>query len=228
MHRAINFVCNIQSTRAEWIAAGLAMPCNDPLVELSPFKVLKQLIWDIVAHVETAEVAFFLPASPHEDYHDEIFDEGAATSSKLSESYLEVRFIVEDLVDDVIDSVETSRVSEYALQFISKQSSAATSSHFWQTIDSFGSKLFSSFQHRSAYVILCATCKTAWNAIRTSANGEAIPRDLGVKLIALEAITEFCLCAGQGNALVRSAFWLMAVCALQERRCVSRRSWATN
>ena len=37
------------------------------------------------------------------------------------------------------------------------------------TIDGFASKLFSSFQHRSAYVILCATCKTAWNAIRTTA-----------------------------------------------------------
>lgn len=195
MHRAISFVCNVHSTRRDWINAGLGMPCNDPLAELSPYKVLKQLIWDIVAHVETVEVAYFLPVPA--DYEDGYADLTSAESAAIySETYIEIRFIVEDFIDDVIDSVETSRISEAALQFISKQSSIATSSYFWMTVDGFATRLFSSFQHRSAYVILCATCKTAWNSIRTTSSGEPVARDLGVKLIALEAITEFCLCAG--------------------------------
>ena len=57
---------------------------------MSPFKVLKQLIWDIVAHVETVEVAFFLPVTLTEFNDDGFMDIGS-----YSESYVEVRFIVE-------------------------------------------------------------------------------------------------------------------------------------
>jgi hypothetical protein len=57
---------------------------------LSPFKVLKQLIWDIVAHVETVDVAFFLPVTL-----TDLNDDGFMDIGSNSESYVEVRFIVE-------------------------------------------------------------------------------------------------------------------------------------
>jgi hypothetical protein len=166
------------------------MPCNDPLVDISPFKVVKQLIWDIVAHVEAIDIAYFLPAT------DGIDDGYSEVSNAVSSSFVEVRYIVEDFVDDLIDSVETSRICESALQIISKQSTVGTSLSFWQAINLFAAKLYSGFQHRSAFVILCAFCKNAWHGIRTNNKGEPVPRDLGTKLIALEAVTEFCLCAG--------------------------------
>ena len=56
MFRALHFLSIMYSTKSDWIINGLSMPCNNPSNEnISPFKVIKQLTWDIVAHVEYVE-----------------------------------------------------------------------------------------------------------------------------------------------------------------------------
>lgn len=189
MFKAISYVCSIQATKANWIHQGASMPCNDPSLEITPFRVLKQLVWDTVAQVETAEVAQFLPDS---DYFEASLD-----SENQSPLYYDIRIIVEDLIDDVTDSVEVSRICEAVMLTISKQSLTTNASAFWHSINSFSRKLFSDAQLRSAFVTLCALAKQAWHGIRKAKNGDYIPRDIGTKLVALEALMEFCFCAGE-------------------------------
>lgn len=189
MFKAISYVCNIQATKPNWIQSGQYMPCNDPNSEITPFRVLKQLVCDTAAQVENAEVAHFLPDS---EYFETSFD-----FDNCSQDYIDIRIIVEDLIDDVIDSVEVSRVCEGVMQTISKQSLTITNSAFWYSVNSFARRLFVDTQLRSSFVTLCALCKQAWLGIRKAKNGDPIPRDLGSKLVALEALTEFCSSAGE-------------------------------
>lgn len=191
MFRAISYLCCCYSTRSTWLIKGLPMPLSEPGMDISPFKVLKELVWDTVAQVETVEIAHFLPDPDPPQYT------ALADLTNKSESYLEVRLIVEDLIDDAIDSVDVSRICEAAYQTISKQSTSTSSSSFWQLINNYSKKLFADYPNRNAYVTLCAICKQAWYGIRTSPTGDPIPRDLGSKLLALESISEFCQCAGE-------------------------------
>eukprot|EP00981_Chlorochromonas_danica_P004234 scaffold857_cov152-Ochromonas_danica.AAC.17 len=190
MFRAISYLCNSYSTKSAWLINNMPMPLSEPGMDISPFRVLRELIWDTVAQVETVEIAHYLP-----EIETPITPLG--NIEQLSESQLEVRMIVEDLVDDAIDSVDVSRLCEAAYQTISKQSTSTSSSSFWQLINNYSRKLFSSYPNRSAYVTLCAICKQAWFGIRTTPNGDPFPRDLGSKLLALESISEFCQCAGE-------------------------------
>jgi hypothetical protein len=185
--KSVSYVCTIQATKSNWVTSGLAMPCNDPNQEITPFRVLKQLLWDTVAQVETVEIAQFLPDS---DYF-----EASIELDQVTQDYIEIRIIVEDLIDDVIDSVEVSRISEVVMQSLSKQSLTTTTSGFWHSMNSFSRKLFADTQLKSAFVTLCALCKQAWLSVRKAKNGDWIPRDLGSKLVALEALMEFCNCA---------------------------------
>lgn len=191
MYRTINFICSCYSTKTDWIAEGMAMPCNDPGMDITPFKVLKQLIWDTVAQVEQVEIAYFLPEV-------DFWDDTIVIPKNFSESYLEVRIIVEDMIDDVIDSVDTSRLCESVYQTISKQSFTASSITFWSQVNAFSRRLFLESVYRNAFVILCAICKQSWHQIRTTPkSAEPLPRDLGSKLVALEAIYEYCNSAGE-------------------------------
>jgi hypothetical protein len=189
MYKAISYISTIQATKSNWITNGWNMPCSDPLSDVTPFRVLKQLIWDTVAQVETTEIASLLPDS---DYFAASFD-----VEELSPNYFDIRILVEDLIDDIIDSVEVSRLCETIMLTISKQSLTVNSSTFWYSMNNFSRKLFVDPLLRSAFIALAVLSKQAWHGIRKAKNGDAIPRDLGSKLVALEALMEYCNCAGE-------------------------------
>lgn len=221
MFRAIMFLCNLQSAKPNWMADNLSMPCNDFGQEMTPYRIMKTLIWDIVSQVETVDVAPCLPeyenSTTSEDPYsakgwlteseralcDFISTNNTTTNSNNnnnnnnSVTYQDVRGIVMDFVDDIIDSVEISRHCEHVLLFISKQSVSISSNVFWQQSNQFGKKFFAESPLRSAYAILCAICKLAWNGIRLTKQNEYNARELGLKLIALESIQEFLSCAGE-------------------------------
>lgn len=88
------------------------------------------------------------------------------------------------------------RISELAQLAISKQSSSTSSSSFWQQISSLARRLFVEPPQRSAFVALCALTKLARQPVRTTDRGAA-PRDLGSKLLALDALLEFCRNPGE-------------------------------
>jgi hypothetical protein len=190
MYKAISYISTIQATKSNWITNGWNMPCSDPLSDVTPFRVLKQLIWDTVAQVETTEIASLLPDS---DYFAASFD----AEEMLSPNYFDIRILVEDLIDDIIDSVEVSRLCETIMLTISKQSLTVNSSTFWYSMNNFSRKLFVDPLLRSAFIALVVLSKQAWHGIRKAKNGDAIPRDLGSKLVALEALMEYCNCAGE-------------------------------
>lgn len=191
--RTLNYLCNCYATKSDWITGGMHMPCNDPSQEVTPYKVLKQLVCDAVAQAETVDIAHLLPETTHNDF----FFEDDAWMRNATENYIDVRFIVEDLIDDVVDSVDTARICESTLQTLSKQAFSTGSTAFWQQINLNARKLFQDTALRSPFVTLCAICKQAWHNVRTNKKGDPIPRDLGSKLVALEAITEFCHSAGE-------------------------------
>lgn len=208
MFRAILFLCNLQSAKPTWMSENFTMPCNDPGVEMTPYKILKTLIWDIVSQVETVniiatsipEYSVLLDTTGHPNTaspEDSCNAKGWKELSEASSSVVEVRSILLDFIDDIIDSVEISRHCEHVLLLISKQSVNISSNFFWQQTNMFAKKFFVESTQRSAYVILCAVCKLAWNGIRLTKQGEYNSRELGLKLIALESIQELLSCAGE-------------------------------
>lgn len=191
LFRTINYLCNCYATKSDWIVNGHNMPCNDPSQDITPYRVLKQLVCDAVAQAETVEIAHYLPETM------DFFDDESWVHDAPSQAYVDVRFIVEDIIDDIVDSVNTARICEATLQTLSKQAFSTSSVAFWQQINLSARKLFVEPALRSPFVTLCAICKQAWHNVRTNKAGEPIPRDLGSKLVALEAINEFCNSAGE-------------------------------
>jgi hypothetical protein len=188
MFRTLTHICNCYSTKSNWIQLGYSMPCNDPMKDITPFKVFKHLIWDMVAQTEKqeCEIAQRLPGNGSIEYadddhlHDDDDDEdedvgnqddksngsssGRKRSAKKSKSYYEVRDVLEDLIEETMDSVEIAHLCETTFSVISKQINVQ--SHFWRLMNGIGKKLFVDHAWRSAFVILCAIVSQAMQPIR--------------------------------------------------------------
>jgi hypothetical protein len=121
--------------------------------------------------------------------------------SEQSQNYQDVRGIVDDFVLHVLDSIEVSRLSEVAYLTISKQSYSTISPPFWKELTALASSLFAYHGSRSAFTLLGAICKQAWHTVRTKGTGEPVSRDVGVKLVALGALEQFCSLAGENVRL---------------------------
>ena len=113
--------------------------------------MIKELIWTLVAQVETVDVALSLPKAVTFSYSTVVPSpsSSATDTDKLNipydysgqkDSVVLSRTIITELVEDVIDSVEVSRLSEMAHLAITKQSS--TSAYFWKQIVTLSSILF--------------------------------------------------------------------------------------
>jgi hypothetical protein len=114
-----------------------------------------------------------------------------------SRAEMEVGEIVESFVEDVLDSLELARLCEVALLTVSKQSYSTISPPFWKELHALAYSLFEGHGYRSAFLLLGAICKQAWHTVRTKNIGEPVARDVGVKLVALGALEQFCLLAGE-------------------------------
>lgn len=113
-----------------------------------------------------------------------------------SQAYLEVKDIVDEFVADVLDCIEVARLSEVALLTVSKQMYSTISPPFWKEVTALATTVFAGHGYRSAFLLLSAICKQAWHTVRTKNVGEPVARDVGVKLVALGALEQFLLLAG--------------------------------
>jgi uncharacterized membrane protein YgcG len=114
-----------------------------------------------------------------------------------SESYHIVCDLVIDFFDEVMDAVETSHVTEIALLAVAKKTSSTLSPSFWIQMNSLSLSLFRSYEVQNAFILLAALCKWSWLGIKTTLEtGEAAPRHLGNKLLAIEGIRDFCRITG--------------------------------
>ena len=217
--RAISFLCAAHSTYPDWMENNLPMPASDPSSELFAFKLLKDLIWAAVARTESVESIQFLPESQswsddflkfdikidnnnhdgNEENENENEKENEYENESNSEATKIVRNICCDFIDDIIDSVEIAKISEIVLLNISRANTLPTSNKFWHQILMSSKKLFSHTEYRNAFMILAALCKMARLEIR---EGAQKARDMGNKLISLEAIVE--LCANASDYLATS------------------------
>ena len=196
--KALTFMLHMSATRTAWMKDGLQMPLETDTGDVNAFKVLRDLVWAVVAQVETIEPAQALPDDsmcPRQGGPASLglgsgFEEGTDTPSLL-------RGFVLNFVKEVVDAVEVSRIVEATQLVLSKHSTSTSSSHFWQQISVFSRRLFSEYQHRCAFVTLCAVTKLAWHDVRNINAGTPMPRDLGGKMLALEALLEFCVSAGE-------------------------------
>ena len=220
--RALSFLLNSFSTRGAWMKEGLPMPLDsDEGGRVNAYKVLRDLVWSVVTQVETVDVAASLPDDPPPPqsqkssslptlellaaYERQALGDTAAasasssssSSSGSSEVYVLAHSLVLEFIEELTDSVEVSRIAESTQLAISKQSSSTSSGSFWQHINVLSRRLFSEYPNRCAFVVLCATTKLAWHDVRNISSGSPMPRDLGTKVLALEALLEFLLSAGE-------------------------------
>lgn len=127
--------------------------------------MIKELIWTLVAQVETVDVALSLPKAVTFSYSSVVppFPSSSTTDaadklnisynhSEQKDSFMLSRSIITELVEDVIDSVEVSRLSEMAHLAITKQSS--TSAYFWKQIVTLSSILFKEPHQRYLFASL--------------------------------------------------------------------------
>ena len=200
--KALSFMLHMAATRASWMKEGLPMPLEGHVSgtqrEINAFVVLCDLVWAVVAQVETCDAVHFLPPDDSTESIRRTSSAGGVAGIGAEPSATEIAHeFVLDFIEEVIDSVEVSRIAEATQLAISKQSSSTTSSHFWQSISTMSRRLFTDSAYKSAYLTLCVLTKLAWHDIRNMATGNPLPRDLGGKLMALEALLEFCLAAGE-------------------------------
>jgi len=196
--KALTFMLHMCATRTAWMKDGLLMPLETDTGDVNAFKVLRDLVWAVVAQVETIEPAQSLPddsmcprqGGPGSLGLGSSSQDGADTPSLL-------RGFVLNFVEEVVDAVEVSRIAEATQLVLSKHSTSTSSSHFWQQISVLSRRLFSEYQHRCAFVTLCAVTKLAWHDVRNINAGTPMPRDLGGKMLALEPLLEFCVSAGE-------------------------------
>lgn len=192
--RTLSFLIHMSATRSSWMRDNLPMPLESDTGDINAFKVLRDLVWAVVAQVETAPVAHYLPDDTLPKATSSASSKTHDTNSTATEIAHE--FVLE-FIEEVIDCVEVSRIAEACQLTISKQSSSTASAHFWQQVSILSKRLFTEQAHRSAFIILCATTKLAWHDIRSISSGTPMPRDLGGKLLAQEALLEICLSAGE-------------------------------
>ncbi len=193
LFRVLSFLISYYSSKGQWMTMGMAIPGDTTTgSDLTAFKVFRELISVVLAQIETPMVEIVHSLSDrlpdHYNYNGK------------SVAYTTSRNFAFNLIEDVIDSIEISRIAELAHLAISKQSSSTASSKFWYQVNLLSKKLFnnsnSTYPLRLGFISLCAICKLAWHTVRTTETGEPAARDLGSKLLALEALLEFCSVAG--------------------------------
>jgi hypothetical protein len=206
--RATTFVATAYSTRGHWVTAGYPEPVQDDGNEIFAYTVLKELIKYVTSLAEESDIDHSLPISQvyfRTDDLSQLTEDGReATQSYYSvdhllamgESYGVVCDIVIDFFDEVMDAVETSRVTEVALLAVAKKTSSTLSPSFWIQMNSLSLSLFRTYEVQNAFILLAALCKWSWLGIKTIDGGEAAPRHLGNKLLAIEALRDFCRIAG--------------------------------
>jgi hypothetical protein len=194
VYRSIMYLVGYYSTRSSWMFIAPYLPVNENCADLTTLKVFKELITTNVANLEVVDVAYRLPTG-----NDAIGDDiSSADAPELASSPSIVSSVLNDLVEDTIDSIEISKIVDSVALMISKQTSAISSSVYWEQIRTYARKLFSDSSYRRVFMILCSLCKSSWQSIRMIPKTEnPNARDLGTKLIALEAMLEFCRSSGE-------------------------------
>lgn len=216
----LSFLLSGYATKTNWLEEGYFLPGTDPGMDFPPYRVLKDFILTMLSNAEMVQVAQYLPDTPVSTARTSLMPEPpqlnlslestpVSTSTsvesmerleesvKASAAYKDVYDLVEDLIEDIIDSVETAKLSEAAYILVSKQSSSISYGPFWSSLHELSRQLFEDHVLRYAFLTLCGVCKQAWHTLRYRKSRDPIVRDLGTKLVMLEAIVEFCLHAGE-------------------------------
>eukprot|EP00602_Paraphysomonas_sp_CaronLab_P009335 CAMPEP_0185037178 /NCGR_PEP_ID=MMETSP1103-20130426/31197_1 /TAXON_ID=36769 /ORGANISM="Paraphysomonas bandaiensis, Strain Caron Lab Isolate" /LENGTH=1936 /DNA_ID=CAMNT_0027575031 /DNA_START=65 /DNA_END=5872 /DNA_ORIENTATION=- len=240
LFRAVSFVCAACSTRSNWVAAGYPTPVQDDGQEIYAFSILRDLIKNVTSRAEHCELDQSLP-NVYESCGDivevqedaSLYNYNIEHLLSLGESHVIVCDLVTEFFDEVMDSVETSRVTEVALLATAKKTSSTLSPSFWIHMNSISKSLFRNYEVQNAFILLAALCKWSWLGIKSGDSGEAAPRHLGNKLLAIEALREYCRVAGpnlrlskimgyQVRRLVVSSMFLNIQYSLSEPRIFSK------
>ena len=205
------------SSRPTWVETGEPGPRMDNSDEILSVNILHELLWAVIAKVEdisSLDTRLRLP----DKYVFTPLDSSSSSSTQLlgktngktnsnsngnsnsnSNSTVLMHEFVWDIVNDVIDSVETSKLAEAAYVLVSKQLYGSIQGNFWVSFKSLSMRLFSHHYMRCCFTSLCAITQLASQTINTNNDGIASPRDLGMKILALDYMYQ--LCSGAGEKL---------------------------
>lgn len=212
--RATTFVSSCYAAEKHWVSNGYSGPMGLKGDHVLSFDVLKGLIQAVCEAAETSPICMQLPtitevngasnmplvrskspvvASGLRAYHDHV---AGILSGDVSEAAFMAHEIVVNLVVDIVDTIELSRISETALQAVSKRSFTTASPKFWMVVETCSRSLFAQLPLRNAYVLLAGLCKVASLGLggyqTGTENGDKALQYLGNKLFALDAIKGFC------------------------------------
>jgi len=118
-------------------------------------------------------------------------------TAEKSESYTVAHEIVLELLDTVLDAVEMARITEVAQKIVSRTGLTVASSTYWSQVYVISNNLFVEPRLRSCYLMLCSVLKMSWTSVRLNDHGSALPRDLNLKLMGLQAVIDYLSIAGE-------------------------------
>lgn len=180
--RSFSYLIGYYSTRSSWIFIPPYLPLEGGS-SLTTIQVFKELIYANAAHIELVDVAQWLPLDP-------FYEESPMNGNESSDSsHAVVSSVVNSIVDETLESIEINRIIECVAFLVSKQNMSLMSGTFWESIRNYGRMLFSDAAYRRVFTILCSLCKSSWQNIRLApGSDEPVAKDLGTKLLALDAL----------------------------------------
>ena len=208
---SLSFISVMGCSDQRWLDQNFSMPGPDAYTDYEAHKLIKKLITALSNMEDVTSINNLPEFSPEKkwinisvDSLDEFDEEKGVFDSSLSKNEVKadisksseqiVREVLCEFIDDSIDSVEIAKCSEQALTCISRSHTLTMTDNFWRKISHISTKMFVDICSRHAFLLLCTFCRGAHMNVR-EVGSSGYARDIGSKLIALDALAELC-----GNA----------------------------
>jgi len=186
LYRVLFLLSSYYAARPHWVISHRDVPTLDSGDPIPAVNVMHELLWAVVAKVEDLPTLNSELRLQGSNYSRPVLNAGSETSKW-------VHGLLWSVIDETIETVEISKLADAAKLLVAKQSASSLQVYFWEPITSLAEKMFEDHYMQCVYASLCAICQMASHKMK------AIPtnRDVGVKILALDYMYEFCSGAGE-------------------------------
>lgn len=217
MHKLFKYASfhfNYYSSKRHWEGSG--GPCNTDGSEIDMVALLRELVLALLAQAEKT-----VAASQTGDGTSECSDEPALCSGLGAgvEALAMMRSLVEEVAEQAIENYEISLSVDFIDALLVKRDCTVNSmSSFWTHVMGHSARLFPAacesgdghtYALRQLSTALCGLCKLCSQQIRHDNMGQPSPRDVGCRLLGLDALIELLSSAGEGVRGSRTVGYLV-------------------
>lgn len=186
LYRALFLLSSYYSTNSYWMAAHKEMPTLDSGDPIPAVNVTHELLWAVVAKVEDVSALPTELRMLDPDYRVAVLKTGSETDKW-------VHGLLWSVIDEAIETVELSKLADAAQLLVAKQSASSLQVYFWEPIMTLAEKMFSHHYLQCAYASMCVITQMASHKMKSLPTN----RDVGVKILALDYMYQFCSGAGE-------------------------------